>query len=518
MKISMTMIAHKLKHYNIKLYLPEKENLTINKIKFLSQKKIRFDESCVYLCNSKNFNQNLFENEINIIIIGNKDFNLDKTNISKFNLIYIDANTDLLEVFNEIQDIFTFYQKWDSELQDAIIMGKDLQHIIDASFNYFQNPMYLIDASFRTLAYTKKVGANEIDELWKSVVINGHTDIETVNAMKKNNILAWLNSCNEPIINPSPIFSHRRINANIIDGNGKLGTLIIIELYNQLDKAHLHMAIHLVKIILLSLQKNETFQNTQGEIYKYFFADLLKGKISNKNLIQDQFKFLGWSVQDNFFVLKVQMGEPDILNNTLEFTVRQLKNILGGSHSIIFDKYIIIIINQNKSVIFKKDTLSQINLVLEKSNLFGGLSSCCKDILNLEDYHIQASVAIDLGRIFDKSKFLYRYEDYALYHVIQVCSEKMDLLKICHPSVLKLLAYDQEKKTDYYNTLRIYINNNNNLVESAKLLFVHRNTLVYRINKINELVPIDFHKENVKTHMLFSYQILDYLDKLGKNI
>ena len=103
-----------------------------------------------------------------------------------------------------------------------------------------------------------------------------------------------------------------------------------------------------------------------------------------------------------------------------------------------------------------------------------------------------------------------------MYHLIDICSKTVDLYKLCHPAVLYLLTYDQENGSDYYNTLRVYINNDKNLVESAKALFIHRNTLVYRINKITELINTNLSNENVKTHILLSYKIIDYLKQRNK--
>ena len=421
-----------------------------------------------------------------------------------------DANLDRHTIFNEIR-IFTFYQEWDDELQDSLIRGKGIQHITDTSFKVFENPMYVIDPSFRTLSYTREVSSDAIDALWKSIVVEGHTDIATVNAMKENNALSWLNSCWEPIINSSPIFSSPRINANIMKGSEKIGTLIIIEAFTKLEKAHLHMAKHLVNVILLALQKDQVYQNSQ-------FADLLKGKNIKKKLVEHQLQLLGWSIDDHYFVVTVKVDEHDLLNNTLEYTAHQLESCCGESRSrsIIFRKDIVLIINSGKSTEISRECLSRLELFLAKSKLTAGLSACCSDILDIRDYYLQASVTLELGAIWGQTASLLKYEDYVLYHLIHTAAQTMDLYKLCHPAVIRLLNYDQKNGSKYYETLRVYMNNDKNLVESAKALFIHRNTLVYRISKIMEIINIDLNNENIKGHLLISYIIIDYLRKNQK--
>jgi hypothetical protein len=514
----MTMIAHKLKHYNPQLFISEDERPVIKNLKLVRKSQRTFEESCVYFGKCQDFPRNLpKDNKINIISLGFDNYSLDEKDKQECNLIILDEDLDMIAVFNEIQDIFQFYHDWDNELQDALIKTKGLQHIIDISYKVFENPMYIIDSSFRTLAYTKEVSHDAVDGQWESIVVKGHSDITTVNAMKRHDILNWLNSCSEPILNTSPIFSQPRINANIIKGSDKIGTLIIIEAFNKMGKAHLHMAKHFVNVIFLALQKDSIYQNTRGEIYNYFFADLLEGKKLKKTLIEHQLQFLDWSINDHYFVLKVKVDKHDLLNKTLDYTAHQLENIYMESRAIIYHKDIILIINTRKSTQLSSDSLNQLENFLAKSKLYAGLSCCCGDISDIRDYYLQASTAVKLGEVFQGSKCILRYEDFVMYHLIDICSKTVDLYKLCHPAVLYLLTYDQENGSDYYNTLRVYINNDKNLVESAKALFIHRNTLVYRINKITELINTNLSNENVKTHILLSYKIIDYLKTEKQN-
>lgn len=49
----------------------------------------------------------------------------------------------------------------------------------------------------------------------------------------------------------------------------------------------------------------------------------------------------------------------------------------------------------------------------------------------------------------------------------------------------------QSKQRDYLNTLRVYLDSNRSVSRAAETLFVHRNTVLYRINKIVELLDVD---------------------------
>ena len=69
-----------------------------------------------------------------------------------------------------------------------------------------------------------------------------------------------------------------------------------------------------------------------------------------------------------------------------------------------------------------------------------------------------------------------------------------DLLKesyLIHPAVKYLKKYDKKNKTNYLETLREYLNCALNTTEAVDRLFIHRNTLYYRLKKIEELCEID---------------------------
>ena len=77
--------------------------------------------------------------------------------------------------------------------------------------------------------------------------------------------------------------------------------------------------------------------------------------------------------------------------------------------------------------------------------------------------------------------------------------------------------YDYENQTDFYTTLATYLQNNQNAVSTSNLMFLHRNTIKYRIDKIIELTDLDLNNKDQVFNLLFSYKIKRYLYKQAKN-
>lgn len=53
------------------------------------------------------------------------------------------------------------------------------------------------------------------------------------------------------------------------------------------------------------------------------------------------------------------------------------------------------------------------------------------------------------------------------------------------------MAYDRERRSDLLKTLRVYFETGANASEAADRLFLHRNSLLYRLARIEELVGLD---------------------------
>ena len=70
-----------------------------------------------------------------------------------------------------------------------------------------------------------------------------------------------------------------------------------------------------------------------------------------------------------------------------------------------------------------------------------------------------------------------------------------------------LTSYDQEHHTEFYGTLKAYLQNERSLVRTAAALGLHRNSLLYRVKRLEELVDANLEDPMVRLHLLLSYEV-----------
>ena len=78
-----------------------------------------------------------------------------------------------------------------------------------------------------------------------------------------------------------------------------------------------------------------------------------------------------------------------------------------------------------------------------------------------------------------------------------------------HPALGRLREYDSKKSTDFYKILREYLRCERDRVLTAKRLFVHKNTLVYRLKKIVELFSLDLDDAYEREYLMVSFLVME---------
>lgn len=80
---------------------------------------------------------------------------------------------------------------------------------------------------------------------------------------------------------------------------------------------------------------------------------------------------------------------------------------------------------------------------------------------------------------------------------------------LCHERLLFLQEHDDSSGSDYMRTLRCYLDNHCNVVQTARELFIHRSTLLYRLEKIKEILESDLSSPDEILYLMLSFRFID---------
>lgn len=174
--------------------------------------------------------------------------------------------------------------------------------------------------------------------------------------------------------------------------------------------------------------------------------------------------------------------------------------MLSGNISYAFAKYnnVILVLQQSESLpVYEQvvlvreycgDLMKMLSAKGQDRGVIFGIGDPVPSLAEFCRSYSQALRTVDLAsRICDERIATYRR--YILCELIYDSpNAKLALIQRIKP----LLAYDEEHNTQLLYTLETYFNNCQNSVKTSKALFIHRNTLLYRLDRIAEILDLNY--------------------------
>ena len=120
-----------------------------------------------------------------------------------------------------------------------------------------------------------------------------------------------------------------------------------------------------------------------------------------------------------------------------------------------------------------------------------GVSTVAEDITQLNNAYKEAQVALEVGKVFEEEKYILNYENLGIGRLIYQLP-----IKLCELFLQEVFKKGDITLLDSETILTInkFFENDLNVSETSRQLFVHRNTLVYRLEKIYKLTGLDLRK------------------------
>lgn len=147
------------------------------------------------------------------------------------------------------------------------------------------------------------------------------------------------------------------------------------------------------------------------------------------------------------------------------------------------------------------------------SKIIIGFSSQFDNIKKLEQSFKEANVALNVGEIFKDSEQIVDYNNLGICRIIYQLP--ITLCETFLKEVFKKVSLES-LNSETFTTIYSFFANNLNISETSKKLFIHRNTLIYRLEKIKRLTGLDLRKFDDAIIFKIATMIKQYL-KFNEN-
>ena len=508
MKLSVEILAEKITDYDIDVYSLGEAVPKLEGIRFFDKELLIKDEDHLYIGYARDLPPlDTLESGVSILCIG-IPADIDKHPNLNFSLIILKKQFSLGMLFNEIQELFIFFNKWESQIQELILNNSDLQKFVDISDKVMGWPISIIDRAQRSLATSQFEDSDDI--IWLELR-NGyiHTELLKQDRVKAADIAKY----HRPMQGYSTV-SNRVILSQAIRVDGHVVGFVAVHHpkpgTSYFSRGIEQLVNYFTKFVAMRMRSNEFYKLSRGMMFEYFLVDLIEKKMTDENVINDRLSFLDWKLDGYKQVLFVEM-KPKFNNiQSLHNMRSQIECIIPSSRSIIYDNALVSIVSNVDDSTHIESLKARFSAWLQDNNAYCGLSNRFLMLNKTKMYYTQAKKALDFGREQDPSQQIYEYHNFVLSHIIDLLSQKIELETLFHPAFIKLLNLCKYHEF-FFDTLKVYLKTERNVALCSKLLYIHRNSMIYRVKRLEEELDCDFSDFNTRSSLLISFALYDYL-------
>ena len=134
-----------------------------------------------------------------------------------------------------------------------------------------------------------------------------------------------------------------------------------------------------------------------------------------------------------------------------------------------------------------------------------GIGNTCQHISDYRRGFAEATEALQMGQnLRDTTKgnetkrlpIVTHFNDLGVYRYLYKIAHMDDLRDVYQDQIARIDSYDRRKNTDLLDTLETYLECAGNLTKTSERLFVHRNTLIQRLERLQSLCDIDLQERS----------------------
>lgn len=421
------------------------------------------------------------------------------------------------EIFNRQSLMLQKVENVHNDTMDVILKGGSIKEIVRVLMRSVENPVLIKDHHFEEYIYDEQDTESDYEGLIKCVKKYFKTASNHYRYVKKVEDRATVG--NEIV---------DRVMVPILIRNNIHGHMIIFGVKRRITNFDILNLESASTIIALEFLKRISVQEVENKYKTEFFEDLISLDDRRKEKAIERANYYRLQKDAWYSVLTIHLDEVPADAGAAE----ELSQTLGRMAYLIDmscrgDDRIYLIANKgnNLNILFMWEEVQHydreirqvadgIDRLLEQK-ISGlafriGIGRAEKGIASVWHSLRDAEKAVEAARAYMGERIV-EFEKLGIYKIF--CQDHLkDELESFYNSTLKdLVEYDRKRDTELVKTLQVYFDTNGNLKRMSELLFTHYNTILYRINRIQEITAKSLESEHDRYGLQTALKIMNIL-------
>jgi purine catabolism regulator len=267
-------------------------------------------------------------------------------------------------------------------------------------------------------------------------------------------------------------------------------------MWKELDQVALQ---HAATLCALEYVKERAVAATEWRLKGDFVEELFSGRSMSDAELETRSRMLGYPLTGSHLIAALKIAAPgDMDTASLNHACITLFKRLSDRHNRSYllrerpQHLLLVLPDDAKSVTLLEQLTKQWLKLHPDAPLHVGISSPRTKLSALSEAADEAVFALQVYPLLAKAPALLRYADMQGYQFLFPYHRQQETLRaLWQPQLDRLIQYDQKHNQQLLETLDVYLRHNGNGLKTAQALYIHRHTLKYRLQHIQEKTGCD---------------------------
>lgn len=399
----------------------------------------------------------------------------------------------LIPLYNRVHSHIHAFWEWNDALREATFSSGGLQNILEIAGREIHATIAVLNPGFKRLGLVIYPGAE--DFATRELEQNGYLSYETIEKIRQCRGLTEnaAGGHTEFVLPPT----NKRTIIRLIHHHGNLLARLCVTLSGEeAAPAYSDMSEVLAGYVAEYMLRDQSVDYSGNADFGSLVRDIIECRLTDREELAHRVKAVGMNVRYSYHVLVVAFREQDSWTPIpWNYVIAQLREVFPFSDATVYRGEILLLLRKTKRTSRVPFDEEKLRAILEQYNCCIGIGNASDFLSSLPPVYHQTKAGLRIGQVMEPKKRVYFYEDYSVYHIIELAAEatrvnmsSRNLLHLCNNETVALVMYDKKHNTDLLDTLHAYLICGYNATEAAKMLFIHRNTMLYKLRKIETVM------------------------------
>lgn len=400
------------------------------------------------------------------------------------------------------------------ELKNKLTVGRQsLRFTAREVCEILGNPVAIFDESYHVLAM-ESLGLPVDNEVWRMAGTNGCFTPENVRIFRET--IGGNDISKAPYLCTTHAWekTHCLVMQLVSQGGALLGSIAVYESFRPFEAEDCDVIIQIAGILSAFLAASRKDDGCEGK-RSALLLELIEGAQIEPGELIRRISACKWRSFALYRLGYINLSDDRTLQRQCEYFCRTLSQ--AAPEAIIFlrerDLVILMCADEHSAI---AGMLAELEPALKSQGLSMGVSGAFFALSGLRAACGMARDALRLGQKVLGDCTIYYSQHMFFYSLLNSISSEYIQKLYSQSSYARVSEYDREHQTNYCSTLVCYFENMFKSVPTASELFIHKNSLLYRIGRVGALFGMDLNNFRDIFEFWLGYQLSIYMEYLQR--